>query len=116
MRRVTRLTISTEILEIINNSGPLRMMERYNIPSLTGGSLYLRWDWGWAISAKIDVLFFPIISEELYKATVEVSWPSSSYSPSHARTAVNLHSQVADLACRIECLLDEVIVITGEEE
>lgn len=115
MRRVTKFTISTEILEIINNSGPLRMMERYDIPTTIRSSLYLSWSWGWAMSAKIDVVFHPLIGEELYRTTVEVSWPSSGYSPSHARTAASLHGQVADLACRIECLLDGVIVIMRED-
>ena len=115
MRKVTVDEIREEIIDVMA-SDPIPHAKRTPTLNKDRDHLLASWEWGYKISAVLLVHFDFDKESNLYHPTIRVSWPSSYYSPVAARTAANLHSQVADLACRISTLLEEVhIVARGED-
>lgn len=113
MNESTSAMISQDILKIIENSGPLKLMKQYNLPNVISDYFGARWEWGWGIDARISVWFSNTFGTPNV-SRIEVSWSTGGYSPSQARTAASLHSQVADLACRIQAMLEETTIIKEE--
>lgn len=74
-----------------------------------GGGFYLRWERGWALDAKLRV-GVTVRDGELV-LTVDVGWSSSGLPPPAARTAAALHSDVADLACWMQSVIDSMPAI-----
>lgn len=115
METITKDQAIQKILNIIDNSGPLRLMEKSHTPNLISDYLSFRWNWGWGIDANIHIRFMRNSDDPYYAAKITTSWSTTSYSPSRARTAACLHGQIADLACRTESFLDEVQIKVGED-
>ena len=116
MRKITVATLNQEILDILENSGPLKTTENYNKPDAIKNDFYISWGWGWAISASIIINLNPEYARNICHPSVTVSWTTSRYSPGRARTAASLHSEVANLALRLEGLLNETTVVIEEEK
>lgn len=73
--------------------------------------LSLEWRWAWSVSVNLYVSFAFQKHENIedsvihwYTPKVEVSWSSTSRSPSTARAAIALYSEVTDLACVLQAI------------
>lgn len=59
----------------------------------------------WGVSASLAVRVTGGFGTKKPHLQVDVSWPSTNHSPSQARAAVALISQVTDLACTLEAMI-----------
>lgn len=115
-RQATVEMIVREIFSIIGNTPYLSTTKQCYMPNSINSNYEAMWDWGWGMESRLVVKFpHKRPNGGMTEPEIYVTWGTISYSPARARTVAILHSAVADLACQIGALLEEVEIIREED-
>lgn len=115
MRRIIEVIIKSNMYDQLSRSMQAELME-----ALVGNdikALTVEWNLAWSISTTMYISFNRQGHEKInnrsivwYKPKVEITWSSTGRTPAMARAAINLYSQVNDLACLIEAITLETTI------
>jgi len=101
METITIQDALTECLKTIQAAG-IAGMRAPQINDSFGGSLFVSFARARGVEVTLN------ISNGTRGLDVDVTWPSTGYSPAAARAAAVLHGEVADLACLLEATIQRM--------
>lgn len=114
-RRFIEEIMKSPLFERLPNDKQTDLMKEIAGPS-TSSTPYisLEWRYAWAVSVNLYTSFNFYKSERIegteihwYQPKIELSWSSTSRSPSTARASINLYTQATDLACLMQAISEE---------
>ncbi len=116
MRTATLDAALTIARDLLNNAQIQGLHTSAKLDPMFSNSTGAEWNRGWGTSARLDVAYRKLGEDDVYSLIIDIGWSTlGSYTPSAARAAVVLHSEVTDLACLIKTQLNNLKIVKDKK-
>lgn len=110
-KRVVEQIVKSSLFDRLPQDKQTELLSELVSPSNRIPYVSLEWRYVWSLGVNLYTSFPYRATEKdeedtvhVYDLRVEVSWSSTARSPACARAAINIYSQVTDLACLLEAI------------
>lgn len=110
-KRVVEEIVKSTLFDRLPQDKQAELLSELVSPANRIPYVWLEWRYAWSLSVNLHTSFpyraFEKDEEDtihVYDLKVAVSWSSTERSPACARAAINIYSQVTDLACLLEAI------------